>query len=324
MIPLGHFQRVLLFLLIVALNQVAIGPNTHAKTLPVGNPDHAEGNLLQGLAQITPPGWNLSKPAMRFTPENLWEQIDGRAEFFLAYGVVKMLFAQYTESSNPEVFIDVSIYDMGNRVNAFGVFAAERQEEISPVELGREGYRMGAHLFIWRGSYYVRMIASKDSPGLRKMNMQMAEELTHLLYDSGEPLWGLQTLPKADRVTGSEQYFRRDALGLDFMTDTYTARYQKKDVLITVFLMRKEHPAAAEDIVRRYAAYAKQFGEGIREVTRHGVAILLCDMDGSYDALFRKGNIVGGVPSIEDPRSAVDFAYELWQRLPAWAHEKQK
>jgi hypothetical protein len=46
-------------------------------------------------------------------------------------------------------------------------------------------------------------------------------------------------------------------------------------------------------------------------------------MDGSYDALFQKENIVGGVTAVEDPSVAVDFAYDLWLRLPARARDKE-
>ncbi len=325
-------QKVWFFLLMVALHQGAFGPvfdfsgvpRAHAESLAVGASDHGGGNLLQDVARIAPPGWNLSEPARRFVPKNIWELINGRAEFFLAYGMVEMVFAQYRQSSAPGSTIDVSIYAMGTPANAFGVFAGERQEDISPVELGRQGYRLGPHLFIWKGAYYVRMIASDDRPGLLRTNLQIAKKLMPLLHDPGEPLWGLQTLPGEDRVPGSEQYFLRDALGLDFLTDTYTAQYRKKDVLVTAFLLRRENPASAREILRRYAAYAKQFGEDTREVTRQGVVILLCDMDGSYDALFQKEDMVGGVTSIEDPGLALDFAYDLWQRLPAPARDKQK
>ncbi|MFC1580422.1 DUF6599 family protein [Thermodesulfobacteriota bacterium] len=329
MIQRGILKKPRFFLLLVVF--LAFGPvsgfhavpGVHAGTSAVGTSGNIEA-LVQGLARIAPAGWNLSKPVKTFNPKNLWEHINGRAEFFLAYGMVQMIYAKYTDSSRAGGYIDVSIYSMGTPTSAFGVFAGERQEDISVVNFGRRGYRFGAHLFIWKGPYYVRMIASEDSPRFRKMNLQMAKGLTPLLHDSGEPVWGLQALPKDDRVPGSEQFFKQDALGLEFMTDTYMARYRKKDILVTVFLSRKEHPAAAEDILRRYAVYAKQFGEGVREVKRHGVAILLCDMDGSFDALIQKGGLVGGVTSTEDPEDAAAFAYDLWQRLPAPVRGKHK
>ncbi len=272
-------------------------------------------NLSQLLTRIVPAGWELALPVQRFAPKNLWKQIDGRAEFFLSYDMVQMTFAVFADPSNPESFIDVSIYNMDNPTNAFGVFSAERHKDIIPVPMGREGYRAGGSLYIWKGQYYVRMIASDDNPQLQKISRELAEKLTASLHDSGEPVWGLDVLPEIDRVPGSEQYFRRDAMGLDFMQNTYTAQYRKNKVLITVFISRKATPAAAYDILNRYAVYARQFGEGFKEITRNGVTITICDMDGSYDALFHKGKVVAGVTAVEDREHAVDSAFELWRNL---------
>ncbi len=275
----------------------------------------SDETLSQLLTRIVPAGWELALPVKRFAPKNLWKQIDGRAEFFLSYGTVQMTFAVFADPSNPESFIDVSIYDMENPTNAFGVFSAERHKDIIPVPMGREGYRAGGSLYIWKGAYYVRMIASDDNPQLQKISRELAEQLTASLHDSGEPVWGLDVLPEINRVPGSEQYFRRDAMGLDFMQNTYTARYRKNGVLISVFLSRRDTPAAAGDILNQYAAYARRFGEGIEEIKRNGVTITLCDMDGSYDALFHKGDVVAGVTSVENRELAVDSAFELWRHL---------
>lgn len=286
------------------------------KDAPVVTPGQSGGRLFRHLARIVPPGWKQRKPAKRFTPENLWDKIDGRAEFFLSYDMVGMTFAEYSDASNARNYLSVSIYDMGKPANAFGVFAGERREGVTPVELGREAYGSGPNLFIWKGPYYVRMITSKDSPGLREINFQIAERLMGFLDDSGEPLRGLEILPKADRVPWSEQYFRRDAMGLDFMKDTYMARYLKKGVPVTIFLSMNKNPAEVGDILGHYVAYAKNFGEGTREIKRHGVVVTLCDLGGSYDALFQKGDLVAGVTSIEDRDFAVDAAFDLWQQLP--------
>ena len=271
--------------------------------------------LSQLLTRIVPAGWELALPVQRFAPKNLWKQIDGRAEFFLSYGTVQMTFAVFADPSNPESFIDVSIYDMENPTNAFGVFSAERHKDIIPFPMGREGYRAGGSLYIWKGAYYVRMIASDDNPQLQKISRELAEQLTASLHDSREPVWGLDVLPEINRVPGSEQYFRRDAMGLDFMQNTYTARYRKNGVLISVFLSRRDTPAAAGDILNQYAAYARQFGEGLKEITRNGVTITLCNMDGSHDAIFHKGDVVAGITSVENRELAVDSAFELWRHL---------
>ena len=226
-----------------------------------------------------------------------------------------MIFATYTDKKDAATFIDVSVYDMARPENAFGVFAAERPKVSHPVDVNRTGYRSGANLFIWIGSYYIRMIASDDSSRLQRINMELAKELSDSLYDSGESLWGLEVLPTIDRVPGSERYFRQDAMGLDFMTNTYMAQYRKNGVIVTVFLSKKDHSASAREVLRRYVLYVEQLGEGVKEVTRNGGVITLCDMGGTYDAILQKDDVVAGVISVKDPVLTVDSAFEIWQHL---------
>ncbi|MFC1532917.1 DUF6599 family protein [Thermodesulfobacteriota bacterium] len=325
MIKTTPFYRVLIFLVMVVLCQVTLWPvyslssesGDPIKNISVASPNDIDERLLRSLKQSSPAGWRLRKPVKLFDNKNLWEIIDGHADFFLSYDMVRMTFADYRDSSDPERFIFVFIYDMGNPTNAFGVFSGERQEETNPIDLGRQAYRFGENLFIWKGHYYLHMIASKNSPELQKINLLTAKKLVDSLDDSGESVRGLERLPKKDRVPGSEQYYRKDAMGLDFLDDTFMARYRKNTIIFTFFLSYKENPAAAGDLLERYVTYAKEFGEGTREVIRSGVTITLCDMDGAYDALFLKDGMVAGVTSIEDPELAVDLAFEFRRRLPA-------
>jgi hypothetical protein len=204
---------------------------------------------------------------------------------------------------------------MGNPTNAFGVFSAERPKNFHPIDLPRAGYRSGANFFIWKGPYYVRMLASDDSSRLQRINGELAKKLSDALFDSGESVWGLDALPELDREPGSETYFRQDAMGLDFMRNTYMARYRKGGSSVTVFLAKKDRPASAREVLRLYLSYAEQFGEGLKEVSHNGAVITLCDMGGTYDALFQRGDIVGGVTAVKDPALAVDSAFELWRHL---------
>ena len=277
--------------------------------------DHSFRVVSQKLTKIIPSGWKLMETVKHFTPENLYKQIDGRVEFFLAYGVVHMTFATYINQTDTATFIDVSVYDMARPANAFGVFAAERPKVVHRVDVNRAGYRSGANLFIWTGSYYVRMIASDDSARLQRINMKLAKELSDSLHDSGESVWGLEALPAVDRVPGSERYFRQDALGLDFMTNTYMAKYRKNGAIVTVFLSKKDHSASAQEVMRQYGIYVKQLGEGLKEVTRNGVVISLCDMGGTYDAIFQKDDVIAGVNSVKNPMLAVESAYAIWKHL---------
>lgn len=312
MTPKKSFSKILLLFPVIACFYTACSRAGAASPL---SSDNAHQNSARVLSEITPAGWRMMGTAERFNPQNLWQRINGYAEFFLSYDMVQMTFAVYTDSSNDETFIEASIYDMGDPANAFGVFSAERQKYFFPLDLGRKGYRSEASLFIWKGQYYVRMIASRDDLSIRKINLELAKKLIHSLSDTGEPVWGLKILPKAGRVPGSVRFFRRDAMGLDFLENTYTARYRQNGALVTVFLSKTEDIATADKILGRYIAYARQFGEGVKDLTRKGTVFTLCDMGGSYDVLFQNDGMIAGITSVKERNTALACAAEIRRLL---------
>ncbi len=275
--------------------------------------------VIQGLPEVvtglTPKGWEIFDEVKQFTPESLYEQINGRAEFFLAYDVIRMTFASFINSADTGKFIDLSVYDMGTPTNAFGVFSAERSQGEPPLDLGRAGYRSYTNYYIWKGQYYIRIIASHTTGDFQRIGMDLAQKMTDFLPDSGEPVWGLTALPQADMVPGSVQYFKVDAMGLDFMRNTFMAQYRKGASIVTAFLSRRDSKKYAEATVDLYAEYAKQYGKGVAHLTSDDVKLISCDMGGSYDVVFRKGRQVGGVLSVESQSLAVQAATDFWRQL---------
>ena len=273
-------------------------------------------NLSKRVVSLAPKGWEIFDTVKQFTAQNLYEQINGRAEFFLAYDMIRMTFASFINSANKGEFIDLSIYDMGTPTNAFGAFSGERSKGGSPVRLGRAAYRSGANFFFWKGRYYVRVIASEETEKLRKIGMDLAAKATAFLGNSGGPVWGLTALPQRDLVPESVQYVKVNAMGLDFMTNTYLARYRKGKTVVKVFLSRRDSSETARTVVARYAGYAGEYGKGIDRINQSGIKLIVCDMDGEYDVIFRKGRLVGGVSSVDDRTLAIEAAVDLWRQMP--------
>ena len=275
----------------------------------------ASQSLPAAVAGFTPIGWQVSGGVKQFTPENIYEQINGRASFFLAYDMIRMTYASFIYGDETGKFIDLSIYDMGTPTNAFGVFSAERSPGESPLDLGRAGYRSDANYFIWQGRSYIRIISSAASEEFKRVGLELARKVTDFLPDSGAPVWGLAALPLTDRMPQSVQYFKVDAMGLDFMRNTYTAAYRKDKTLVTAFLSQQESAQSAQATVVKYSQFAEKYGNGIERLKAGEVELVSCDMGGSYDVVFHKGRLMGGVSDVEDRDLAIRAALEFWQQL---------
>jgi len=267
------------------------------------------------IESLTPEGWKLYDKVMQFTPGNLYQQINGRAEYYLAYDVIGLTFAGFDKGADDSVFIDLSIYDMGTPTNAFGVFSGERPPDVERLKLGRDAYRIGANHYVFQGQYYVQIIATDDTDELRQICMDLAKKVTDSLQDSGQSVWGLTALPEKDRVPQSVQYFLVDALGLDFMQNTYTAKYYKGKAIVPIFLSQQDSPESARETVAKFKEHASLYGKGAEILSADGIELLSCDMSGSYDVVFQKGRLFAGVTEAKDKRLAVEAATDLWKQL---------
>jgi hypothetical protein len=278
-------------------------------------PAASPSELAETVTALRPEGWEIHRKVMWYTVENLYELIDGRAEFYIAYDVIGLCFASFTKSNESDIFIDVSIYDMGTATNAFGVFTAERSPEAIQLKLGRDSYRTGADHYIWRGRYYVQVIAPDDSDKYQQITRNIAEQLTGSLRETKESVWGLTALPKENLVAQSVHYYLVDAMGLDFMENTYTARYQTGETEVVVFLSRRDSVESAKSGVTEFMEHMNFYGKEVIPLRVGKIELVACDMGGIHDIVFQKGRLIGGVTGVEDQRLGVQEAVVLWRQL---------
>ena len=76
-----------------------------------------------------PKEWTLIHGPQTYNQKTLFGHIDGQAELFLKYGFQKSVFAIYQNKKSREDQIEVDIYDLGNVVQAFGIFSRFRNED---------------------------------------------------------------------------------------------------------------------------------------------------------------------------------------------------
>ena len=263
------------------------------------------------LDDLAPAGWKTLGGVTQFNAATLFEKIDGRAEQYLDYKFVSLSCVSLMNEQDKSQFIDIYVFDMGKPAQAFGVFSVERSEGLPAVALGREGYRAEASYFFWKGRYYVQVLASNKGTKLAQVGLSVAGTLEKRLKDDGEPIWGLTALPETDRIPGTMQYFVTDAMSLDFMKDTYIAQYRKGGAKIMAFLSKQSSPDAAVKTLTSYEAYLKKFGKVIGKQETDIYTSVTGDMGGTFDVVFRKGRLIGGVSMVESQSIAEKAALDL-------------
>ena len=248
--------------------------------------------------------WRAPREVSRFTPETLYQKIDGRADAYLQFHALGLTFGTYHNQSAPDGLIDVYWYDMGEPLNAFGIYRAEASPEAAVVSIGNDGYSTGGAVFFWKGSCYVQVLPTRFDDSDAPVALAIAERLAALIENAGGDMWALSILPQSGRVAGSFNYVAKDAFSLDFLSEVFTADYDLDGKRVTLFIHRAADEAAAAALFDRYVRFLKQYGKVVWTEPDSSRLIAGGDVSGMIDVVFAKGRYFGGANGARDLETA--------------------
>ncbi|MCD4751359.1 MAG: hypothetical protein K8R59_18465 [Thermoanaerobaculales bacterium] len=167
-------------------------------------------------------GWNPSGEIMTFTPDTLWEHINGAAETFLQYGFQELKTA---ELSNDGVTVAVGVYEMSSPLNAFGMYRTELPEDAATVKIGGQALISAPYqALLVKDRFYVKVDVYEgeiDDAGGRAMLEAIAAALPG---DAGLPKV-FAKLPAEGQVPGSQRFTREAFLGVRELEHCISAEY---------------------------------------------------------------------------------------------------
>ena len=169
-------------------------------------------------------GWALIHGPQTFTKKTLFEHINGQAELFFKYGFQKSIFAIYQNKKNQGNQIELDIYDMGNVLQAFGIFSRFRNED-QPGGIGLDSYLDDRSVFFYKGKYFVMLYATESNPSALK---QWAAKSASRIVDTSPQPKEIGYFPKKRLKPGSMQYFPEGLLGHQFLKRGFKGTYTDK------------------------------------------------------------------------------------------------
>ena len=262
--------------------------------------------IARALEGLTPEGFAKKSLVERYNEANLFEKIDGRSELFHSYDVAGMTFVTFSKANDPAKFIDVFLYDMTTPLGAFGVYSVERSPGGKAIATGDGGYRAKADIFFRKGQYYATILTSGLDEEVQKAAMALADTLAKRLKGETAELWGLAMLPARNRIDDTVQFFMVDALGLDFLTNAFTAQYRDGEAKFTAFVARCESADNAAEVLAKYKAHFEEFGEMAEPAKIEGASVMFAKAsDGDFDGACQVGDVVAGVTAVKGRDAAV-------------------
>lgn len=265
------------------------------------------GTVAAGKAKLLPVGDPSGKVEI-FDAENLYEKIDGRAESFLEYNVQSLECCSETLDGQPAA--DVYVYDHGAPLMAFGMFSSERAGGEEAVKVGQEGYRSAASVFFWKDRYYCQVLVDEDTPAKAEAALRLAKALDAKIPEAPFEVPGRAFFPTEGLRSDTLRYVAKNALGQEFLTDTYSATYEVDGVKVESFVSRRANEAEAGELLAKYRAFLATVGEA-KDETVDGVPMVVLDKDGTVDIVFQRGPYLAGVTYVSGRTAAVAIASRL-------------
>jgi hypothetical protein len=170
-----------------------------------------------------------------YTPDNLWDFIDGAADTYLALGFVDLNVAEYKKGKD---VIKIEIYRHRDHIMAFGIYASERSSSFRFMNIGSQGYIADGAINFFKGRYYVKLRTWSDKPKTLHAEESLAMRVAGMLEGETEMPALLSEFPAEGRKVNEETFINESVLGHQFLNKAYKAVYQAGNDNFNVFLMK--------------------------------------------------------------------------------------
>jgi hypothetical protein len=203
-------------------------------------------------------GWTKKGKPDLYTPDNLFEYIDGAAEVFLSYDFVKLTSVTYV--NNEENSFTVDIYQHSSPRNGFGIYSQEKPQKSDFLDIGAQGYYENGVLNFFKGSFYVKMSGYDLGDKDEKILTAAAWALAKVLEGSADFPAVVKCFPGKGKIADSEAYINKNYLGHSFLHSAFVTDYDLEGRKFQVFIIETGKPEEVEEIVNHYTGFLKKKG----------------------------------------------------------------
>ena len=234
-------------------------------------------------------GWSEGKPTF-FDAANLYEKIDGRAEYFLSRGFKSLAFVTLTKDGAPATTVDVELYDLTSSDNAFSAFNGEKPADVKAKERSDTlWYTAPNALFLTRGPFYARAIGSDQSAEVKIELVQLTKALSTGLVSSERPFAQKLFEEALGAAPDKISYLAENAFSFGFASRVHTAQFPDES---DAFLVATRSPADAAALAARFEKGFLDYGE---TVTAAGASWVKDRYLSAFSRAVAQGTLVLGV-----------------------------
>ena len=288
---------------------VATVPTAPAKTPAEDAPPAEEngGEAAPGVAaaasqpplkaeplEISIPGAKPMSDTEFYNSDNLFEKIDGRAPAYQNFNVQQLRCRSFAVTAQAGSYVDVYEYRFDTPIDAFGMFALERDPKGRPLDFAPDGYAGEMGYFFRQGVVYVQILASDEKPETLALALALAKNRDQALPADDHGLAGRRKLPADGLVGDSVSYVPENAQGQAAFKDVFQARYKFNGAELPFFVM----VAAPDDAAKAWQSFrdfCARFGKAENLPDVNGGRLFRAQLFGKWKVVYLRAGELGGV-----------------------------
>lgn len=285
-----------------------------AGCLAAGANRPAQAAGAQSVVPAPLKGWKQIGRTALYNRGNLFDLIDGEAGAVEEYAFVSCANVSYAPASQSKPVLTVTIFDMTDPLNAYGLFGSDRISG-KPTHIGAEGVMIqSTALNFWKGRYVVRTTIFQPTPANRAALVAFAKAAAARITGVATVPAIVQALPPG-RQAHSEKYVRQNYAGHSFLKNAIVARYPSLGMGAEVFIAQYPSPAAAKAALEAFRAFERS-GKGLKPVAGIGnAAFSVQDRYTKNVVVAMKGRNLVGVIRARDANTAQNFVRQTVSKV---------
>jgi hypothetical protein len=241
-----------------------------------------------------------------YNSDNLFEKIDGRSPAYQSFNFQSLRCRSFTVTAAAGSFVDVYEYRFDNPVDAFGMFALERDPKGKPLDFAPNGYSGEMGYFYRQGAVYVQIIASDVKPETMAVAKAIAENRMKELPADDRGLAGRRKLPAEGMMPDSVAFVPENAQGQSAFKEVFQAKYKFDGAELPFFIMVAT-PDDAANAGKAFQDFCGKFGttENLPDVA--GAKLFRAQVFGKWKVVYQRDGELGGVFDATDAGKARAF-----------------
>jgi hypothetical protein len=239
-------------------------------------------------------GWKPSGEIQSFSPDELYQYIDGGADLYLTYAFQDLGVLEY--QNEREATVTVEVYRHKTPYDAFGVYSQERPPTPESLAVGAQGYIGEDFLNFVAKLYYVKISAFQAGAEGREVLISFAKKVAEALGEKAELPSLLKSFPEEGKIRNSEKFVAKKFLGYSFLHTAFTAEYVVGAKKFQVFIIESGNKNESRNMIE---TYLRQNGKTVNDIAEG--QFTLSDPHHGEVVLSWKGERVWGTIGLDDP-----------------------